>query len=168
MAEPRKVDHKRWRLRISERLEDFPRQHAALESAMAEFGEDFDAKRFKLAYESQTDMEAYNRAQAVERALGRVQNYVAEMAIDGSKLAGLKRARGKNGEASDAFATLAAAGVISNGLRGRLDRVQKARSAIEHNYVGVPAGTVYRAAELVRDCSQEFIGPYRDWIEGYL
>lgn len=168
MAEPRKVDRKRWRLRINERLEDFPRQHEALESAMAEFGKDFDVKRFKKAYESRADMEAYNRAQAVERALGRVQNYVAELAIDGSKMAGLNPIRGTSGEASDAFATLAKAGVIDNALRGRLDRAQKARSAIDHNYVGVPAGTVHRAAELIRDCSRAFIGLYRDWIEEFL
>jgi uncharacterized protein YutE (UPF0331/DUF86 family) len=168
MAEPRKADRKRWRLRITERLEDFPRQQEALESAMAEFGEDFDVKRFKKAYESRADMAAYNRAQAVERALGRVQNYVAELAIDGSKMAGLKPIRGTNGEASNAFATLAKAGVIDNALRRRLDQAQKARSAIEHNYVGVPAGTVHRAAELIRDCSREFIGPYRAWIEEFL
>lgn len=168
MAEPRKVDRKRWRLRIAERLEDFPRQHEALESAMAEFGESFELKRFKEAYESRVDMAAYNRAQTVERALGRVQNYVAEMAADGVKLAGLKRVHGVNGEASDAFATLVQAGVISNALRGRLDRAQKARSAIEHHYVGVPAGTVHRAAELIHDCSREFIGPYRAWIEEFL
>jgi hypothetical protein len=32
----------RWRNQIVEHLEDFPRQYAALENAMAEFGPDFD------------------------------------------------------------------------------------------------------------------------------
>ena len=45
---------------------------------MAAFGEDFDLQAFKEAFDSQEDMEAYNRAQALERAVGRVQNYVAE------------------------------------------------------------------------------------------
>ena len=159
---------RRRRLRINERLADFPRQHDALRVAMEAFGPDFEIKRFKAAYESREDLEAYNRVQTVERGLSRVQNYVAEMAIDGCQLAELKRARLRNGEANVAFATLANAGVISKSLRGRLERAQKARSAIEHHYVGVPAGTVHRAAELVRECSREFIGPYRDWIEKYL
>jgi uncharacterized protein YutE (UPF0331/DUF86 family) len=164
----RKVDRKRWGLRVSERLADFPRQHEALRVAMEAFGPDFKIKAFKAAYESRQDLEAYNRAQAVERGLGRVQNYVAEMAIDGCKLAELQKTPVNSGEANEAFATLAGAGVISGTLRGRLERAQKARSAIEHHYVGIPAGTVHRAAELIRDCSWEFIGPYRDWIEEYL
>ena len=168
MTGVRKVDEKRWRLRIGERLADFPRQHEALRFAMEAFGPDFEIEAFKAAYESREDLEAYNRAQTVERALGRVQNYVAELAIDGCKLAELQEVRARSGEANDAFATLAGADVISGALRGRLGRAQKARSAIEHHYVGIPAGTVHRAAELVRDCSLEFIGPYRDWIEAYL
>jgi hypothetical protein len=87
-AEPRKAQFARWRREIVSHLEDFPRQYAALDAAMAAFGEDFDLARFKAAYETRTDMDAYNRVQAVERALGRVQNYVADLSIAGVKLAG--------------------------------------------------------------------------------
>ncbi len=45
---------------------------------MAAFGDDFDLVRFKRAVNTSEDMEAYNRVQAVERALARVQNFVAE------------------------------------------------------------------------------------------
>ena len=83
----RKADIARWRRQVHGHLEDFPRQYAALESAMATFGNDFDRAAFKRAYDTQIDMEDYNRAQAVERAVGRVQNYVADLAIDGVKLA---------------------------------------------------------------------------------
>lgn len=38
---------------------------------MGAFGAEFDLKAFKAASDSNTDMDAYNRAQAVERALGR-------------------------------------------------------------------------------------------------
>ena len=167
MAPPRKVDVRRWRLRITERLADFPRQHEALQSAMEEFGPDFDLKQFKGAYESKTDLAAYNRAQAVERGLARIQNYIAEVAIDGCKLGELTTIH-KNGEATNAFATLAEAGVISRALSVRLQKAQKARSSIEHFYVRVPASTVHRAAVLVFESSREFIGPFRDWIEPYL
>src|SRR6201997_422479 len=78
MADPkaRPVDTKRWRLAIVRHLEDLPRQYAALEHAMASFGADFDLQLFKAAYNTSQDMDAYNRVQAVERGLGRVQNYV--------------------------------------------------------------------------------------------
>jgi uncharacterized protein YutE (UPF0331/DUF86 family) len=167
MAPPRKVDIRRWRLRITERLEDFPRQHEALQSAMEEFGPDFDFKQFKGAYESKADLAAYNRAQAVERGLARIQNYIAEVAIDGCKLAELEIIH-KNGEATNAFATLAEVGVINRALAARLQKAQKARSSIEHFYVRVPAGSVHRAAMLIFESSREFIGSFRDWIEPYL
>src|SRR6202011_6350516 len=89
--ESRTVDRKRWRLTIVRHLEDLPRQYAALENAMAAFGEDFDLQPFKAAYNTTEDMDAYNRVQAVERAVGRVQNCVGELADGGAKLAGLPR-----------------------------------------------------------------------------
>ena len=55
---------------------------------MAAFG-DFDLQEFKRAFDTADDLEAYNRVQAVERALARVQNFVAELAQAGSKLAQL-------------------------------------------------------------------------------
>jgi hypothetical protein len=73
----RRLDTKRWRLAIVRHLEDLPRQYAALEHAMASFGQDFDLHEFKAAYNTAEDMDAYNRVQAVERALGRVQNMSA-------------------------------------------------------------------------------------------
>lgn len=166
---PRKADVVRWRREIVDHLEDFPRQHAALETAMAAFGETFELKRFKEAYETRTDMEAYNKAQAVERAVGRVQNYVADLAIVGVKLAGLKPpARGDEGAAERAFGTLEDAAVIGGALCRRLKRAQRARVMIEHSYVEAPAGDVHRAAELVHESAREFIGPYRAWIDELL
>jgi uncharacterized protein YutE (UPF0331/DUF86 family) len=167
--EPRKADVERWRREIVDLLGDFPRQHAALGSAMAAFGETFDLKRFKAAYETESDMEAYNRAQAVERALGRVQNYTADLAVAGVKLAGLEPAERAEGSAAQrAFETLKTAGVIDGELCRRLLHTQKARAAIEHSYVDVPAGAVHRAALLVHEGGRDFIGPYRRWIEELL
>jgi uncharacterized protein YutE (UPF0331/DUF86 family) len=166
---PRKADLARWRREIVEHLADFPRQCAALETAMAAFGEDFEMASFKRAYETTTEMEEYNRAQAVERALARVQNYVADLAIAGIRLAQLQPAgQGHEGAAQRAFTTLADAKVISRALCGRLTRAQKARTLIEHSYVTVPAGNVHSAAELIHEAAREFLGPYRTWIEDYL
>lgn len=158
----------RWRNEIVEHLEDFPRQYAALQNAMAEFGADFPLPQFKAAFDSTTDMDSYNRAQAVERSLGRVQNYVAQLSIAGGKLAELQPPKADEGEAARTFTALNKSGVISGALCRRLRQAQKARAMIEHSYVKVPAGKVHEAAELIAVSAREFIGPYRIWIEDYL
>jgi uncharacterized protein YutE (UPF0331/DUF86 family) len=167
-GKPSAAQQGRWKNEIVEHLGDFPRQYAALVNAMGEFGDDFSMKAFKVAFDSTTDMDAYNRAQAVERALGRVQNYVAQLSITGAKLAGLQLPKAEESEAARAFTALKDGGVMSGTLCRNLRRAQKARAMIEHSYVKVPAGNVHRAAELVASGSREFIGPYRDWIEKYL
>jgi uncharacterized protein YutE (UPF0331/DUF86 family) len=136
---------------------------------MAAFGGDFDVKLFKNAFDTDDDMDAYNRVQAVERALGRVQNFVADLAQAGVKLAQLPQAPDGHGSpAQQAFVALREAGVIDGELCRRLTRAQNARSMIEHSYVQTPAGNVHQAAELVCQSSREFIGRYREWVEPYL
>jgi hypothetical protein len=61
-------------------------------------------------------MDSYNRAQAVERSLGRVQNYVAQLSITGGKLAELQPPKADEGEAARAFTALNKSGVISGAL----------------------------------------------------
>lgn len=167
--EPRKADLQRWRRDIIRHLEDFPRQYAALERAMSAFGRDFDLGQFKEAFNTQDDLDAYNRVQVVERALGRVQNFVAELAQAGVKLARLPPASEARGSAAhQAFATLRDAHVIDGELCRRLVRAQDARTVIEHGYIRVPAGNVHQAAELIHDSARDFIGRYRTWMEPVL
>ncbi len=167
--EPRKVDRQRWRRDIVRHLEDFPRQYVALEHAMAAFGEDFDLRLFKEAFDTAEDIDAYNRVQAVERALGRVQNYVSDLAVAGVKLAQLPRRSESHGSsAHQAFAALRDAKVIDGQLCRRLIRAQDARTMIEHSYVETPAGRVHQAAKLVHEAARDFIAPYRGWVEPYL
>jgi uncharacterized protein YutE (UPF0331/DUF86 family) len=169
-AEPRKADRKRWQREIVRHLEDFPRQYAALETAMAAFGEDFDLPRFKEAFDTAEDMEAYNRVQALERAVGRVQNFIAELAEAGTKLAQLPKPAidAQGSPAQQGFEALRDAGIIDRGLCRQLTRAQRARSMIEHGYVQTSAGDVHRASELVHETARDFIGPYRAWIGPYL
>lgn len=166
--EPRKTDVKRRRREILRRLEDFPRQYVALENAMAAFGADFDLRKFKSAYEA-TDMDEYNRVQAVERALGRVQNYVSDLAIAGVRLAQIApRSKVDGSAARQAFVALRDAKVIDAELCRRLTRGQEARTMIEHNYVDTSAGHIHRSARLIHDTARDFIGRYRTWIEPFL
>lgn len=168
-SDARPVDTKRWRLAIVRHLEDLPHQYAALEHAMASFGEDFDLQQFKAAYNTAEDMDAYNRVQAVERGLGRVQNYVGELAEAGVKLAGLPRPADTHRSPTEiAFEAMRDVKVISTSLCRRLVQAQNARTRIEHSYVRTPAGDTHRVAILVRDTARDFIGSYRDWIEPYL
>jgi hypothetical protein len=133
---------------------------------MATFGADFDSQQFKEAYNTAQDMDAYNRVQAVERALGRVQNYMAELAEAGVRLAALPRPTDSHGSpAQQAFEAMRDAKVINGGLCRRLVQAQNARTRIEHSYVQTPAGDVHRAAILVRDTARDFMGSYRAWIE---
>jgi uncharacterized protein YutE (UPF0331/DUF86 family) len=136
---------------------------------MAAFGGDFDVKLFKEAFDTDDDMDAYNRVQAVERALGRVQNFIGDLAQAGVKLAQLPQVSDAHGSAAEqAFAALREAGVIDGELCRRLTRAQNARSMIEHSYVQTAAGNVHQAAELVCKSAREFIGRYREWVEPYL
>ncbi|MGH2854809.1 MAG: hypothetical protein ACRDLF_11545 [Solirubrobacteraceae bacterium] len=169
-SQPRKAELKRWREDIVRHLEDFPRQYAALETAMAMFGEDFDRRLFKEAFDTLSDMEAYNHVQAVERAVGRVHNYVADLADAGVKLAQLRRPpmRAGGSAAQQSFEALRDAEVIDAALCRRLARAQKARSTIEHSYIRVNAGDVHRAALLIQQAAHDFIGPYRKWIADHL
>jgi uncharacterized protein YutE (UPF0331/DUF86 family) len=166
---PRKVDRRRWQRDIVRHLEDFPRQYAALERAMAAFGGDFDLRLFKEAFETVEDMDAYNRVQAVERALGRVQNFVADLAQTGVKLVQLPPAADAQGStAHQAFVALRDARVIDGELCRRLTRAQEARSRMEHSYIQIPAGQVHQTAILVHDTARDFIGRYRKWVEPHL
>lgn len=163
----RPAERRRWQNGVVRRLEHFPDQYAALESAMSAFGGDFDLPAFKRAFEFADGMEAYNRAQAVERALGRVQNFVAELAELGARLAQLlPRVHGSTAER--AFASLRDAGVIDAELCARLNDAQRARSRIEHVYLDVTAGEVHRAARLVHETAPRFLDRYVDWIEPFL
>jgi uncharacterized protein YutE (UPF0331/DUF86 family) len=168
-AEPRKVDRKRWARDIVRHLEDFPRQYAALETAMAGFGEDFDLAQFKAAFNATEpeEMEDYNQVQAVERAIGRLQNYVADLAVAGVRLAGLQL-ESEGSEPLRAFKALRSAKMIDGELCRRLIRAQQARVMIEHTYVDTAAGDVHRATQLIREAARDFIGRYRDWIEPHL
>ena len=166
----RKADRGRWRDVIVEHLKEFPRQYRALESAMSAFSHDFELAEFKAAFNTTQDMEAYNRVQAVERAVGRVQNFVAELAESAVKLADLPRSQlGDDGSrAEQAFEALRDAGVINGSLCRRLVRAQGARRRLEHSYVGINAGDVHAAAILVHETAPDFIRAYRSWIVPFL
>jgi uncharacterized protein YutE (UPF0331/DUF86 family) len=163
--EPRRVDLRRWQKKIFDELANLPREHEALEYAMAEFGTDFGLKELKNALRPDAEIALYSRVQALERAVTRVQNIVADLAVAGAKLGGLLLPAVDAGEAERSFEALKESGVISASLCKRLRKAQKVRNLIEHDYDKVTAGQLHDVAEDVRDQSREFLRPFRDWIE---
>ncbi len=137
---------------------------------MSEFGDDFDLARFKEAYDSADDLSRYNRVQSVERAVGRVQNFLTDLAVNAARLAELPTGpRGDDdSKAKPCFDALRDAGVIDGDVCRRLEKGQRARSQLEHQYLGMPAGDVHRAARVVSSTADDFIEPFREWIEPYL
>jgi uncharacterized protein YutE (UPF0331/DUF86 family) len=104
-----------------------------------------------------------------ERAAGRVQNVVADLAQAGVKLADLPYMSDLHAPPPHrAFAALREAKVIDGELCRRLTRAQDARTMIEHSYVRTPAGNVHQAVTLVHESARDFIGRYRKWVEPYL
>lgn len=162
---PRRVDVRRRQKKILDELANLPREHEALEYAMAEFAPDFDLQGLKSAMRPDADIALYSRVQALERAVTRVQNIVADLAVAGAKLGGLPLPAGDAGEAERSFEALKQAGVISASLCKRLRKAQKTRNLIEHDYDRVTAGQLHDVAEDVREQSREFLRPFRVWIE---
>lgn len=162
----RPIDRKRWRHAITEYLRDLPRQIGALDHSMEPFP---DAESFRSAFESD-DLNAYGRAQQVERAFGRVQNYLAQLAEDGTKLADLDRrlVSGKEPRSAPYFEALRDASVIEAELCRRLISSQADRNLVEHDYVKLDADRLYAAVERLRDVAPAFARRYRDWIASYI
>ncbi|HET9591360.1 MAG TPA: hypothetical protein VFP17_00465 [Solirubrobacterales bacterium] len=159
---------KRLRSEIIDRLDGFPDEILALESAMEEFGDSFGLEEFKPAFEKKKGIKAYNKVQAVERAFSRVQNYVVELAERGCRLAELELPNTHEGSSARAIEALKDAGVIDAALCRNLKRVQKARSDVEHDYPGMRAGRLHAAIALGLPSARGFIRSYVPWIEPLL
>lgn len=165
-----KADRQRLVRSLTAHLGELPRQVVALETAMQEFGQRFELARFKRAFNSSHEPRLYNRVQAVERAFGRVQNFLAEMAVCGARLAELPVNAPRKGDtaAKPSFDALREAGIIDADLCRRLENGQRARSRLEHDYLYMPAGDVHRAVENCLKAAEGFVGPFTAWIEPFL
>ena len=161
---PRPVDRRRWKKEVVDGLASLPREHEALEYAMAEFGTGFDLAELKKALAPKADIALYNRVQALERAVTRVQNILADLAIAAVKLGGLPLPATNAGPADRSFEALRDGDVISAALSRRLRNAQRLRNLIEHDYDKVTAGQLHKVAEEVRGLSLEFVRPFRDWV----
>jgi uncharacterized protein YutE (UPF0331/DUF86 family) len=165
VKKPRPIDLRRWQNEIVEGLANLPREHEALEYAMGRFGATFELGELKEALDPRADVALYSRVQALERAVTRVQNILADLAIAGAKLGGLTLPATNGGVADRSFEALREDGVISAALSRRLRNAQRMRNLIEHDYDKVSAGQLRRVVEDVRGLGTEFTRPFRHWVE---
>jgi len=166
---PRNIDRKRWRRSLVDHLADYPRQLEALRFSVRTFGPDFDIAEFARAFSSD-EPELYTRIQAIERALGQLQSYIAAMASDGTKLAGLPRRAPQDGElrAQPDFEALRDAGVITKDLCGRIIASQRLRNRFEHDYVKIDAEDLHEAVTKLLTIAPEFLDRFARWVEPHL
>lgn len=165
----RPIDRKRWRRRLTAHLEDFARQLEALRYGAEQFGPDFDLAAFEKAFSSD-DPALYSQVLVVERAFGRLQNFMAAIAEDGARLAELPRRphRGNEPKAAPSFEALRDADVIPAAVCQRVVRAQKSRSLFEHDYVAVDAADVHVAVKGLLIAAPGFIKPVAAWLEPFL
>jgi uncharacterized protein YutE (UPF0331/DUF86 family) len=121
-----------------------------------------------VAVQNRHRIALYSKVQALERAVTRVQNILADLAIAGAKLGGLSLPKIDAGEAERSFEALKEDGVITALVCGRLVKAQNTRNRIEHDYDKVTAGQLHDVAEDVRDLSRDFLRRFRPWIEPQL
>lgn len=166
---PRGIDRKRWRRSLVEHLADFPRQLEALRFSTRSFAGNFDFADFADAFSSE-DPQLYTRVQAIERAFGRLQSYIALMSEEGANLAGLTSRSPKEREpkSQPAFEALRDAGVIPNDLCRRLVASQKSRNLFEHDYVKAQAEDVHEAVTELLDLAPDFLDRFARWVERHL
>ena len=165
----RDIDQKRWRRSLVDHLEDYPRQLEALRFSARTFGPDFGLAQLADAFSSD-EPELYTRVQAIERALGRLQSYMAAMAEDGTKLAGLVRRATQDREprAQPAFEALRDAGVITKDICGRIVASQRIRNRLEHDYVKMDAEDLHEAVTQMLKLAPEFLDRFARWVEPHL
>jgi hypothetical protein len=148
--------------RIRDRVADVRRHLVALRTAMADFGEDFDADAFSTAYASD-DPVVLNRVKAVERGVDQLYNYIAELTAFGLELAEV-RARGDDLNARRDLQALQTIGVLGPQRTERLQRLRELRRLLVHEYATATAEQVHEAARIVANEFVPFYDAYKAWI----
>jgi hypothetical protein len=147
------------RAKVRTRMTDVRRHLRALRTAMAEFGEDFDADTFAAAHASEDPIQL-NRVKAVERGVDQLCNFIAELAAVGTELAAL-RGRNDDATARKDLAALRHAGVLSAELTRRLQRLTVLHRMLRAN---TTADHVQESALLAAADFPAFYEAYRSWI----
>jgi hypothetical protein len=148
--------------KVRYRVNDVRRHLLALRTAMAEFGEDFDAEDFREAYASE-DPVVLNHVKAVERGVDQLYDYIVELAAFGLELAELRGRRDEVSARRDLDA-LGRAGVLAGELTRRLQRLRELRRMLAGEDASATAERAHESALLIAANLPAFYEAYRNWI----
>ena len=140
---------------VKTRLLDTRRHLAALEAAVAAFGDGFDAVSFERAWRSDQPEELH-RSYLVQAGCENVINAVVQAGRELCELKGWL-AGGAASSSVDVLRVLHENGVVDAQVRRELRQVQELRSRVQHDYANVEGRRVYEAVLLVLDAAPRMI-----------
>jgi uncharacterized protein YutE (UPF0331/DUF86 family) len=140
---------------VKKRLIDAQRHLAALDAAVAGFGDEFDADSFESSWRSDQPAELH-RAYVVQAGF---ENVINTVITAGRELCELKRWFAARTEPSsiEILRLLHENGVVDARVRWQLVRVQELRTKVQHDYANTDASAVREAVVLVLDAAPRLI-----------
>lgn len=148
--------------RILARLRDVPRHRAALDEAIAAFGESFEREAF-LAAAASSDPPELLKAYAIQSGFENLQNHVTGLTREALELAG-RLAPGERANAARDLRRLQRAGAISKARCERLIAVQDIRSSLQHADTETAPADLHEAVALLLAELDGFLAGYRRWL----
>ncbi len=147
--------------KVRDRVGDVRRHLLALRTAMAEFGDDFDADVFREAYASEDPL-ALNRVKAVERGVDQLYTFITELTAFGLELGELRGRRDETNARKD-LDSLRRTGGFSGELVRRLQRLRELQRILDREDTAATAEHVHESALLVAANFPAFYEAYRTW-----
>ncbi len=140
---------------VKKRLTDVQRHLAALEAAVAGFGDEFDAGAFESSWRSDQPSELH-RAYVVQAGFENVINTVITAARELCELKGWVAGHTEPSSV-ETLKLLHENGVVDARVRWQLLRVQELRTKVQHDYANTDAGAVREAVVLVLEAAPQLI-----------
>jgi hypothetical protein len=149
--------------RLSAKLERLSAQRKALRKAMSQFGEDFDAKAWRNAFDS-PDPDDINRVFTVTGGYLALVNNTVEAVRAGAKLTGLKATPGMPGVAGIIDAIRVDGGFTSRQAE-TFTELYRTRNRLQHSSPDIQADEVHRQVRRVLRHLPRLVESYLAWLE---
>jgi hypothetical protein len=140
-----------------------PAERSALQLAMGQFGDDFDADAWRAAYDSLDPVEM-NKVRQVTAGYSELVNHCTELVRAAVSLGGL-RPTDRKLDARDDYRTLARAGGISKERARAFTRLNTTRNHLAHIYIDVDADEAHKAVLTLLAVLPGFTKDYLAWLE---
>lgn len=150
---------------IDGRLSDLPLDRAALELAMAQFGDKFDLAEFRAAFDARDPTER-NRARLVTSNFQAVTDGMVELVREAVTVTGL-RPLGRALNVNPDIEAMRADGGLSGSQAAELIQLKKLANDLRHIYLTVTADDVHRGVRRVLKLLPTFTARYVKWLGEY-